>query len=316
MPELFSTPEPANNPRHPSPFIFTVIALLIALIAVGLGVYNANQKPAVVTDTMQLAQQLSTMQSQLQSVQQTVLENQRSAQNEINQLRQAISDAEKNKTSLQTEQRYAEVAYLTHIAETRLRLAHDREGALAALSLAQSIVTNHPELKTLEEAVNENISVLQKIPAVDIASLFTQLSNMINQVQQLSTLPTPPAAATTNNAADTQQTWHQKILSFLSPIKKLFVIRHVESKNTTILASTEEQYVKEEIMMQLTLAQWALLHHDQTIFNETLKNAQTKATQYFSSSENASLLEAIAKLQAINIDPSLPSLNTLLRALP
>ena len=71
MPELFSTPEPANNPRHPSPFIFTVIALLIALIAVGLGVYNANQKPAVVTDTMQLAQQLSTMQSQLQSVQQT-----------------------------------------------------------------------------------------------------------------------------------------------------------------------------------------------------------------------------------------------------
>lgn len=73
---------------------------------------------------------------------------------------------------------------------------------------------------------------------------------------------------------------------------------------------------KLNLQMQITLAQWALLHHDQPIYQSALQSVTHTLNNYFSlAPTTASLVSEIDVLEKTNINPQLPSLDTTLSLL-
>ncbi|OGT32542.1 MAG: hypothetical protein A3C44_02220 [Gammaproteobacteria bacterium RIFCSPHIGHO2_02_FULL_39_13] len=115
----------------------------------------------------------------------------------------------------------------------------------------------------------------------DVQPLFLQLNNISQHIQQLTVVPTQPA---------------------VSSMKNLFVIRHVEKTNTPVVDQPVELAVKQNILMQVNIAQWSLLHHNQTIFQSAIQNVSTLLQQYFALSKaTPAIVNQLKTLQSATI---------------
>src|SRR3990167_2851035 len=133
------------------------------------------------------------------------------------------------------------------------------------------IASNDTQFDALKQALNTDLEALRSAPDPDRSSLFSQLTTLIQQVQQLTTLPTEPTPTIQDATTDATATrsWFDTLkINFTKGIKKLFVIRREDQPATPLLEPRQENYLKQNITGQLVMAQWALLHRNPKIFND------------------------------------------------
>lgn len=232
---------------------------------------------------------------------------------QLQQLQMRISTWQNTQQSLSRV--LTEAQYWIRVAHLQLTIGQNDSAALQTLLLAQQTLDENQNdvLLPLKQALSENIQALQTATPVHTNEIFLQLNAINHAVSKLSVLPNHVSEITQN----TQQSdflvalrWYDRLWH---NIKNLFVVEKL-GKPVTILPSQDYwQTVKMNFSMKVAIAEWALLHRNQAIYEESLGNMLADLTAAFPFSQLISpIQDQIQQLQKINLNPTLPSLqNTL-----
>lgn len=280
MPPTQESEIPSKNPTS---FWIAVIAIFIAIAAILISVLNFQS-------TLQNKWDNKTQVAQLQQVQQQVAQSQKT-QN-------------------------SEVLYLVHLANMQLIIGRDPAAALKTLQFAQKQIP--PTHIAFNNLINTDIAQLQSVGSLDKNTIFAEIAAINQSIQQLPAIPSQPVNTVekTIPTQSTEKNWRDRANDFFKSLKSLFIIRHVQEPVTPLLNAQLEFAIKQNLYLQLSLSQWALMHHDAKVYQTSLQTVSNALSQYFVlTDETKPILEKLATLQKINIHPVLPSLENTLVAL-
>lgn len=229
----------------------------------------------------------------------------------------------KNDRDMSLQKTLADVTYLVRLANLQLIIGHEKQTALSTLLTAQTELANEQttSLTPLKSALIADITTLRATPNIHTKQLFLTIESLQQQIQNLSSIPAKPNISLQKTidavkSADQHDVWYRRIAGSLAQLKTLFVIRHLDKTSTPLFSPELESALKQNIVMQLTMAQWALLHHNQTIYLSSLQNVSQALQTYFALSPAQNpMLTQLSTLEKIDIDPTLPTLNNTLFAL-
>lgn len=223
----------------------------------------------------------------------------------------------KNSQHIQTQKTAAQISYLINLANLHLAVGHDAKAALVILNNAQQLAENNIAFSQLNQSLSNAIAALTAVPAVHVHQLFSEIADINMQIQHISSIPVRPIASTQDIAKtikiNDSVPWYQRIVEQAKQLKKLFVIRHLDEPSVPILASQFEMNLKQSMSAQLNMAQWALLHRDEVIYQASLRSVMVTLKNYFALSDvKNTIMNKLITLQQIQINPPLPSLDNLL----
>lgn len=217
----------------------------------------------------------------------------------------------------------AEAEYYLKIANALLTLGGDVELAKVALGMADErlVSIGNPALNTVRQAISDGITALEMTEQVDIetnAMLLASLARLIDS------LPLKPAAGETervNAGEDAAQetgvagkTWSAVKEAVFGAVK----VTRPGDESTPLLLPGTEPLIRANLALQLQAARLALLRGQQSIFDQSLDDADAWLEQYFDgdSVQVQSARATLAEIRAVSLDASLPDVSeplTLLR---
>ncbi len=264
------------------------------------------------SDTAQLEQTLSSLQTQANNQNDQI----QTLQAAFNRLQAANSGYETD-IALQQVDRYLSQANLS------LTFNHDILGAIVLLQTADQRLNTIPDAQVipLRQAINSAIVKLQAIPNIDYVGTLTKLTALRDQAAtiplfSINTKTQIFQAATVTSAASPrlQGTWEKAWVTTLQTLKTLVVIRNRHEEITPLVTQKQEQFLRQNLQLILQQAQWAVLQHEQAIYQYSLTQASEWIQHYFADNDQATIaLQAnISQLQKINLAPSTPNLNALI----
>ncbi len=218
----------------------------------------------------------------------------------------------------------AEVIFLLRIANQRLGLAADRDGAIEALKIADRRLADigAPAFTPVRAEIADEIQSLQTVEIADIEGIAHQLASFAASVQSL-----PLAESVRVQSPDAEETvatdeW--SVDRAVSKIKEAFGgmvrVSRSDEEITPILMPKERFFLFRNLELQFEMARLSALQKDQANFEQSLDTAATWIRRYFdtSNAEIGKILAALDSMKAARLAPSLPdisvSLNLLLGA--
>lgn len=180
----------------------------------------------------------------------------------------------------------AEVEYLIHLAEHRLRYFQDSKTATHILNSAKEKLESfeNPEIQLLQEKLNAVLLEIQRSEAKPLSDIIASIDQVITA---LSTVPvsraerisnaSPKPAQISNWQAGLQQTWEH--------LKKLFVVKHIDDTVKPFLWPEERTLMLWNIRLELEQAKLALWRGDDKVYTTSLQNTVLWIKQYFNTEE-------------------------------
>ncbi|ETI60316.1 uroporphyrinogen-III C-methyltransferase [Marinomonas profundimaris] len=211
----------------------------------------------------------------------------------------------------------AEAEYLIRLANQRLLLESDNNGAVTLLSNADDILNElaDPIVFSTRKALAKDIQALKSISAFDLEGAYLQLNALYDNVQ---TLPqrepskewqkssTEQSATTTENSTTSQLT--AALENFWQSIRSLVVINYNHKPIKALLPPAEYQELVTSLQLQLEIAQVALIKGEPVIYQQALSRIANATTEHFETQSNSviSFLGSLTALQQLNPSPDLP----------
>lgn len=228
--------------------------------------------------------------------------------------------------NIQSQNALANISYLIHLANLHLVIGHNPKTALNTLLIAQQELTplSDNTFSNLKNALSSDIAVLRTTSSVSVNDVFSEIANLNQSIQALSTIPQKPDVSVKKTMGDVKNTventknlpWYHRTLDSLTALKSLFVIRHLNQTNEEFITPNMEENIKQNIAIKLNIAQWALLNRNQTIFQAELESVAKWVTQYFSISDTDNkIIVQLNALEKMQIQIKLPTLQNTLDAL-
>ncbi|WP_264435784.1 uroporphyrinogen-III C-methyltransferase [Coxiella endosymbiont of Dermacentor marginatus] len=216
-----------------------------------------------------------------------------------------------------SEKKIAKAAYLIRLANIYLMIGKDSINARQLLKLARQQLesSSQKNLLTLKEAINQDITILSVTPSVEVTKLSGRFDQLKTETNNLSTFPSRESKITSVRIESKQEgrNWCKRLKYNLGGLKKLFIVRHVDYPSTSpVLESQRTLFFEENIQLNLSQAQWALLNHNAFLYQKSLKTAIQRLYEYNSNQiETAKLIKKIQALVKINIEPTFSALKSL-----
>lgn len=180
----------------------------------------------------------------------------------------------------------AEVEYLIHLAEHRLRYFQDSKTATHILNSAKEKLgsVKNPEIQVLQEKLNAVLLEIQRSEAKPLSDIIATIDQVItalltvpvSRVERISNASSKPAQIS-NWQAGLQQTWEH--------LKKLFVVKHIDSTVKPFLWPEERTLMLWNIRLELEQAKLALWRGDDKAYTTSLQNTVLWIKQYFNTEE-------------------------------
>lgn len=207
------------------------------------------------------------------------------------------------------EQAKTEANYLMHLAELNLTYGNNVRSALYLLQIAeQQLAPFHtPDTEAMQLQLKANIEKLQKISSTNPIQLLNTLNNLSKQIQQIPIIPAPPTptcskAVTANNS--TSMSWWQKVKNNLTKLQSFIIIRKIDDPNSLALTPDKKLLLTQSILFKLSLAQWAILNKQPTVYVHSLQTAQKMLIAIpIAASSRAELDQTFNQLLAEKITP-------------
>ncbi len=336
---------PATEPDHDgsrsSGGFSGVLGVLLALIAIGMASYPIYQmlqpRPAPIID--QSVQQLTRDQNDQRQQFEKLEQEMQSLTSIMQDLQSDAAVVAENAIKVQGQLReellsmvgttsqdwlIAEVEYLLRLANQRVLMERDPQGAIALLRAADDIVRDARGTTGFElrEAIAFDLGQLDAVARLDVDGIYLQLSVLARRVAQLRqkkrhfevSAPTP-ALPTLTTLTWTERFW-LRVEGAGRRLATLVDYRRGATEVTPILPPKEEYYLRQNLVLKFQLAELALLRGDQAIYSNALAEAGQWITQYFdlNQPQTQAVQTGIEKLRHIDIAGQMPDISGSLQA--
>jgi len=321
-----------------------VLGVFLALIAMGMASYPIYRmmQPESPSTTDQSVQQLAQQLAALQAGQQQQIERYEQRVQDlstlVNEVQSGAARVEENAAGLLVQLReemlamagttsqdwlMAEVEYLLRLANQRVLMEKDPEGAIALLQAADEIVRDARGITGFElrEALAFDLGQLESVERLDIDGLYLQLSVLARQVDQLTQKQQHFEAGKPEPVMPviTTLSWAERLWGVVEDagrrLATLVDYRRGAAVIIPILPPTEEYYLRQNLVLKFQLAELALLRGEQPIYGNALAEAGQWLPQYFDlqNPQAKAMQAAIEKLRSIDISRQMPDISGSLR---
>lgn len=237
----------------------------------------------------------------------------------LGHLETSISALADRRTDTTSELALAEAEYLLRAASERLSLFDDPQGAGRALALAaeQLQAVNDPIYNTVRQSLANHRQALNQLQLPDRVALSTELlalarSSVDWPLDARRSLNTSGANLLVPEA--TEEGWWPRFKSVLSNV----VVVHREKETATVLLTLEEErLLRENIRLQLQVAQLAAARGEQALFESSISAVRDWMNEYYEVSAEpvAQALSSLDSLASTELSPALPDISQALRQL-
>ncbi len=217
----------------------------------------------------------------------------------------------------------AEVEYLMSIAQHKLILEQDFEGAAKTLDAASSRIAQlaDPGLLPVRVQINDEIAALKTRKRPDLVGMTLLAARLARQINSLTPeyvakAKAPRSVPATQQAApvDPSLPLDQRIANFLSSlvtIKKKAVVDNESAQVTHIID------VRQKLEDNLKLTRWSILERDASQFEQLMAENVKLFSDYYDlkNAPNADFYDALLELQKSSLKPLFPDISGSLRLL-
>lgn len=198
-----------------------------------------------------------------------------------------------------------EIEQLMLIANDRLVLQHDIDGALHALAIANQRLRDIAEPRLLEtrRILAEEISALRAVPDTDIQAMTLQLSALVARSMDLPLATDLPrnfenVAVGAEPEPSDATGWRRLLANLLNAVKGMLQIREVDRPLVPLLPPNQEFFLRQNLMLKLEAARLALLQRDTPSYRTSLDAANGWLRAFYSTGDSAvqSAIEEITEL--------------------
>ena len=243
-------------------------------------------------------------------------------QNSIEQQQHSIKNLEDNISNLREKTgrdedgwALAEVDYIVRLANFNVEFEKNVALAIKLLKIADEKIHSlgNPKLASLRMAIQKNISALSSVPQVDTEGLVIRLQVLSKTVESLP-LAKQEESGIIGEVSEKQiekpANWKDAFENSMKSIKEMVVIRRLDKPLKALMQPDQHANLVENIQLQLSAAQWAVLHHESKIYQASLKLAKEWVGEYIQKGDQVNaVIKSIDDLLAIDIDPPVPAID-------
>jgi uncharacterized protein HemX len=202
----------------------------------------------------------------------------------------------------------AEAEYLVRSAQRAAAVDHDPQRAAIALHLASVRLAPLPNSGNARRAIDNARTALRAVHVPDVGGLGEQLAAAaatLNAAPLREPGEAPPAPAATGWRGALAQAWQQ--------LGEVVVVQRVGTPVQPLLRPNETQYLRQQLALKLTAADYALQRRDTTDFQRELGELRNWADAYLDTrgEPTANALATLARLANVDLRPPLPDLTGL-----
>ncbi|WP_148252514.1 uroporphyrinogen-III C-methyltransferase [Aidingimonas lacisalsi] len=304
-----------------------VVVLAVAVILAGWwGWQRLDQQQQRLTQVDTNAEAISELESRLeesaserQSALDDALQSLRSEfedyRGEVNgTLDDVLAELSREQDTDEREWLHAEAAYLLRLANQRLQLERDAEGAAALLRTADERLreADNPALTPVRREIASELAALDSVAKVDRTGLYLALNA---QQEQLADLPLKQdieaQAVEGEDAQAPEGGWRQQLSHFGAELKDLVTVRRHDQALEALISPEQESYLRQNVRLLIEQAQLALLKEEGALYEESLDEAMTLVETYYDSDRDSvqSVLDRLEALRGEVIRPELPDIS-------
>ncbi len=215
----------------------------------------------------------------------------------------------------------AEVEYLMSIAQHKLVLENDFEGAAKTLLAASDLIAElaDPGLLPVRVEINEEVAQLKTRVRPDLVGMTLLLSRLGRQIStlkpgyQTKVVTTIDQSTGQSETVDPERPISQRLEEFFT---SLVTIKSAQPK-VEQLTQTLVIDVAEKLEENLKLTRWTVLERDAVQYQRLMEENVSLFREYYDLEDaaNADFFESLLKLQQSAIKPQLPDISGSLRLL-
>lgn len=219
----------------------------------------------------------------------------------------------------------AEAEYLLRMANQRLQLERDWDGALSMLQAADNVLTEtrNPRLNPVRATLAKEMLALRTAPAIDLTGAVLRVQALQEQITQLPWIPDrliaeQPATEAEVPAADGDETWYWQLWNSVSTsLQGMIRIRERSAPVAAPLTPDQQYYLQQNMHLMLEQAQVALLRQQADLYQHSLKRVGGWLQEYLivDDERTRAASNALQELQQWNVAPALPDISRSLQQL-
>ena len=214
----------------------------------------------------------------------------------------------------------AEAEYYMQIANAQLQLANNPGLATLALGMADERVAqlSDPALIDVRRALSDELAALDIMEKPDIAGTTLTLASLARVVESLPVNSIVRPEGDDGQTVDEQESGVGRAWSSMkNAMSGLVKVTPPEQKKLALLTPDGEQFLRNNLALQLQSARLALLRGEQAVFEQALDDTGALLSQYFDneSAQVASAQQTLAEIRGSVFKTSIPDISGSLRLL-
>lgn len=313
VPKATNAQKPAKKPIS----LLAVLALFLVLLAF-VAIAGLAWKG------VEFIQQLSTIELQLQESEQSKVV----VSKKLNRLQQTI--ATQTKLQQHTSQRLAqlpgadtddwliaEAEYLLRLANQRLNLEKDWQGALAILVAADGILleTQNPQLDSIRFILANEIVTLRAVPAVDVTGAVSRIQAIQEQITQLEwmprTLPQEVPKVETSDDKVELSAWKKFLDKAWKGLNTIVRVRDNGKALPAPLTPDQYYYLQQNMQLMLEQAQVALVRQQADLYLHSINRTEAWLNEFVrgETAQAQALQQTLNELAQWNVAPVFPDIS-------
>ncbi|HSH49513.1 MAG TPA: uroporphyrinogen-III C-methyltransferase, partial [Halomonas sp.] len=209
---------------------------------------------------------------------------------------------------------HAEAAYLLRLANQRLQLERDVDGAAALLRTADARLreADNPALVPVRREIASELAAIESVPRVDRTGLYLALNA---QQERVNTLPLSQDIEEIVADARIEEAptggWKSQLSTFGNELKDLVTVRKHDQALEALISPEQESYLRQSLRLVLEQSQLALLKEEQELYDASLDKALTLIRGYYDTNDPGvqAVIKRLEQLREKKIHPELPDIS-------
>jgi len=316
-----SSPAPKNVLKQESvksSSVLSIVALSLVIIAlVAIGVISLKG--------LEFSQQLLTLSHQLeQSTEKNAALSTQLTKAEINatlqgkQLQQNAQRLAQLPGADRSDWLLAEAEYLLRLANQRLDLEKDWQGAMAILDAADNVLaeTQNPLISSVRLLLASERQTLRSVPAVDLTGAVARLQAVQDQISELEWMPRtlPEEKIVVEEVVDPEveaTAWDKFVTKVWAGIGNIVRVREHKKALPAPLTPDQHYYLQQNMHLMLEQAQVALVRQQDALYKQSIERTQAWLEEFvmMKNSDAEAVVAALIELKNWNVSPEFPQIS-------